>query len=378
MRRSEIIEGVEQVLKAIDESNVSEGIRNVLTNREKSREVINNTAQSIQDYFAKSQNFNSSARQIAEILGLKPLDNPKFWVLLLNPVEITNKISSSIHEVYSSLNFAKENLPRIIHLLDREYSNSAQNNAEPIISNGKEMKLLSVTIFESDNRFSSPQRLVNVIESVDTFYSACAYIHEESPDTLSVVGCDSGSDKSFDFLGVAKVIECVTQLIENLWDRVVFYREKQLEVRLDLINQSLPIYDKLSELETGKKIEPELAERLRRNIFEGVNKFVESGASIPEIDARSTYSSRSLLSPVQKLLVSAPEEIEETESQQTTERQPNVFYDMPNEKLEANNLSSDEQSQLFELLKKMKESPKIENGNDIENKDFEMSEMSEE
>lgn len=363
MRRSEIIEGATQIIEAINESNLIENLSLIFGSREKQSENANLVMQSIKSYFSKAQNFNSSAQQLIEILELNDLENPKFWVAIT-----TASGAGVAHNIYSNIIFATNYLPVIIRLLDREYLNTAANNTEPIISNGKEMKLLSVTVFESNNRFSSPQRLVNVLESVNGFYTACAYINDESPDTLSVVGCDSGSDKSFDFLGVAKVIECVTQLIENLWDRVVFYKEKQFDVRLDLINKTLPIYEKLSELETGKKIEPELAERLRRNIFDGVNKFVESGASIPEIDARSTYNSRSLLTPVQKLLVSAPEE---TETQKTTERQSTVFNNVPSEKLESNNLSADEQSQLMELLKKMKESPKNENGNDAESEIFE-------
>lgn len=370
MRRSEIIEGIQQVINAIDESNILESFQGILASNEKKSDVTRTAMQSIRNYFIKAQNFNSSARHIVSILDLEILENSNFWVLLAGA-----NAAPSAHKIYQTVLFAKEYLPKIIQLLNREYSNTVTGNTEPIISNGKEMKVLSVTIFESNNRFSSPQRLVNVLESVNTFYTVCAYIHEESPDTLSVVGCDSGSDKSFDFLGVAKVIECVTQLIENLWDRVIYYREKQLDVRLDLINKSLPIYEKLSELETGKKIEPELAERLRRNIFDGVNKFVESGASIPEIDARSTYSSRSLLSPVQKLLVSAPKEVEETEIQQNTKTHSTVFNEVPSEKLEANNLSSEEQSQLFELLKKMKESPNDANVDETENESFELNQI---
>jgi hypothetical protein len=354
MRRSEIIEGVRQVVDAINESNILSAFKHILTNQKNTDKNAQFLA-ALRKYAIAAHNFNYAARRVVTIFNLDILEDPTFWAAA---TDTTARISS---RVWERVDFAHKYAPQIIELLNREYSNSAQNNAEPIISNGKEMKLLSVTIFENDKRLSSPQRLINVLESVNTFYTVCAYIHEESPDTLSVVACDSGSDKSFDFLGVAKLIECVTQLIENMWDRVVFFREKQLEVRMDLINKSLPIYEKLDELEKGKKMAPELAEKLRRNISSGVNKFIESGASIPEVDARSTYNSRSLLSPVQKLLVSAPEEMEET-SQQNIETQPTDFEVTTSKDFELSNLSSNEQQQLNELLNKLKGNSVTETG----------------
>lgn len=40
-------------------------------------------------------------------------------------------------------------------------------------------------------------------------------------DDLSVIGCDSGSDKSFDFLGAAEIVNCVKDIILSFWNKVV-------------------------------------------------------------------------------------------------------------------------------------------------------------
>ena len=66
-------------------------------------------------------------------------------------------------------------------------------------------------------------------------YEGCARIHKENENGLSVVAIDSGGDKSFDFLGVAKVMEEIRQIVLDLWDRVVFFRERKFEHRLELI-----------------------------------------------------------------------------------------------------------------------------------------------
>jgi hypothetical protein len=346
MRRLVIVEGVQQVINAIHESNILKTLR-VTLKAPKSAEGLSDVMASLRTYSIAAHSFNSSARKIASILSLSFLESPKFWAALGG--ENSSRFTLS---AYEKLVFATQKLPAIVQLLEREYSNFTEKGSESNVSNGKEMKVLSVTIFESGNRLSSPKRLVNVLESVNCFYTACAYIQEELPDTLGVIGCDSGSDKTFDFLGVAKVIEGVAQIIENLWDGVVFYREKQLNVRLDLIKQTLPIYEKILEREATGKIAGELAERLRNNISEGVNKFVESGASIPEIEARSTYNFRAFLSPMQQLLVSAPEEMVETEAQknQSNDKQSDGFDNRLLEELEINNFSDEQENQLSELV----------------------------
>ena len=59
-----------------------------------------------------------------------------------------------------------------------------------------------------------------------------------------VIACDSGSDKSFDFLGVATVIECVKELILSLWNRVIYFSEYRMSERIKLVAEALPVIEK--------------------------------------------------------------------------------------------------------------------------------------
>jgi hypothetical protein len=117
-----------------------------------------------------------------------------------------------------------------------------------------------------------------------------------------VIACDSGSDKSFDFLGAAKVIAGLKELILTMWDRVVYYREKKLDAKLDLIGKALPIIGKIEELKAAGSLEPEQAELIKQKVLGGVHKLLETGIVIPEISLRATYNPRQLMAPEPKLL----------------------------------------------------------------------------
>ena len=134
-------------------------------------------------------------------------------------------------------------------------------------------------------------------------YQGFAQMFDESPDSLTVLSCDSGSDKSFDFLGVAKVMEQIRELIIALWDRVVFFKEKRLEAQMDVIIKGLPVLAKVTEMQSTGKLGPEQAEIIRRFIEGGTAKFLHAGAIIPEIREHAYHEPRALMAPEKKLLM---------------------------------------------------------------------------
>jgi len=274
------------------------------------------------------------------------LERADYWLFLIQP-------SPPLAESVEVLHFAEHFLPKISQLIEQTTANKVIEAIKEENIRYKNFSVLSVTVFEQSDRFSSPMRLVNVLESVSLFYEACSLMGDDSPDTLSVIACDSGSDKSFDFLGIAKVMECVTKLIESLWDRVVFYREHQFEERLDLITKSLPIIVEINKLEADNLIEPERAEILKRNIFEGARKFIQSGASIPQIESKSHHDARSLMSPMPKLLASSFGETTIGDVNEPSSEKDPVVGNVTNQ-ANIDKLTGEERAQLLELLMKSK------------------------
>jgi hypothetical protein len=345
MRRTEILTATEELTDALRATNLYDVMQEMagMARAKGGIEINPLFLRSLNDYSIRARNFSRATIQLADIFELSELENPELWVMLVRG-------DDSIYVFASRIRFALAYLPKIAKLIEQSTVQTINKAIEQGNSNYKDMTLLSVTIFEQESRFSSPERLVNVLRSVSMFYEACAMLNGASPSTLSVVACDSGSDKSFDFLGLAKVMECVVKLIESLWDRVVFYKEHQFKERLDLIAKSLPIIAQISNLELAGEVPPELAEQLRRNIIEGSNKFVESGATIPQIDDRSHHDPRALMSPVQKLLAASPDgkSDEHSSPSDSSVKEP----DHDSNDLDFNNLSADDQEALRRLLKK--------------------------
>jgi len=184
-------------------------------------------------------------------------------------------------------------------------------------------------------------------------YDSCGTVKKQSSSDLAILACDSGSDKAFDFLGAAKIIEMVKEIILSFWDRVVFFREKKQSERLKLVAESLPIIDEIGSLESQQKLSREQAELLRRNIIKGTNKFISVGAVIPEIEETTVYEPRKLLKPEPKLLIepaktqtAAKPEIE-TKGDKFTDDSDDSFLD------ELNELSDAEKEKFLNIFNKM-------------------------
>jgi hypothetical protein len=299
MRRAEIIAGIKNVLNAIQES----GLRELLATPRDRSGADPNFAMALMKSFKKYSHhavtFGQVEREMVEILRLDVLDEPEVWFqAITDPAE-------TLRELFSRLRFAGPQLEKFLALLETDATKIAEESARATIEHVSSSATISALILEEKNHFSSPERLIKVLRSISLLYEAVAILKNSSPSTLSVVGCDSGSDKSFDFLGLASVIDGVKEILIAAWDRIVFYRERKIEARLELINKSLPIIEQISAMEDQRAIGPEQAEILRRRVTEGVTLFVEAGVVIPEISQRSSYNPRHLLAPEPKLLVAA-------------------------------------------------------------------------
>lgn len=309
MRRTDLINSIQKISKAIKQSNIIEAVMP----SPKSKGDFEGLLTIFQNYSELTKNLNEAERRILKIFNLDTLDNPKLWTKILASTESESR--DSLMKIRSGIRYFNEFLPGIIELLKQdhvEYGASSQNTSSNQL-NSNEKILLTVILPEDDNEISSPERLIKVLESINLLYDTFAIIQNSANNDLSVAAIDSGSDKSFDFLGAAKLMEAVKELIIGLWDRVVFFREKQLSERLDLITKSLPIIEKINQLQENGSISPEQAEILRRNVGTAANNFISAGAIIPELSNFSTFNPRQLMTPEPKLLTNAKEDTQKSQ-----------------------------------------------------------------
>jgi hypothetical protein len=300
MRRADLIDAAEQVAGALAAGGVElplvEVARLGYRREPVPGQLLTRLLTALREYGIRASRFTRPARALAETLGLAPLESADTWSLLIAAEGRAKEAFSYAERV----RFATQYLPRVAGLLAQ--SGIAAVDAARRGEAAPGTALLTVQVIEAPRRFSTPTRLATLLESLDLLYSSCAVLEGAEPNGLSVVACDSGSDKTFELMGAAAVIDAMRALLLTVWDRVVFHREVPVPQRYRLAAESLPVLQRVAEQARDGRISPEQAELLRRRIVEGTGRFLASGALIPELQERAHANPRTLMAPAPRLL----------------------------------------------------------------------------
>ena len=299
-----------------------------------------------QKYSVLTATYGEVERKVADIIGIAPLLTSDFWSELSREQNPEILFSMRRH-----LFFAQNELPKILALLQQDHTTVMKGDDASRPREYREKEMITFVLPEDEKVFSSPARLIAALDSIVSMYSVFAALENHPESDLILLALDSGSDKSFDLLGLAKVMEEVRKLIIAIWDRRVFYRHAQVSQCIALIAESLPVLERIEELKQKKVIGPEQAELLKRKAIHGATQFLESGVVIDAMNAESTQSARLLLRPEQRLLAGPVTSVSAAESPITSvEERLNIGTDS------LTSLSSDEIAQLQRLLQKAQDS----------------------
>jgi hypothetical protein len=282
MRRVEIVQATQNVAEALLSSHVMGALARMDTT-----ELVCAHA----DWVARRQSFGPPEERVIAALGLSQLDDPQFWAKTLSDgANEDPQLLGPISEMHRHARFAQDELPKLIgSLLVRE--SEAAGSGE-----------LTVLVVE-DEVASTPARLALVLNAINTLYCACAQAHSKPDSEVSVVACDSGGDKSFDFVGDAEVMGTVKDILRDFWDRVVFFREDKTDGRLTRIAESLPILDDVVRWKESGAMNATTADAVKAEIVESVTMFGQAGATVPEIQDLAAYDPREILRPKAGMLV---------------------------------------------------------------------------
>lgn len=314
MRREDLIAAVERISTDLRETGLA-----ALTNgrsREGGRSDQGGFLQTLYLWSAASSTYGEIEKKILGIFSLQILLEPDSWPQIQEAYT-----EGHLDEFVARIRNASEFGRQIVKLLTPDYQEAVNSESENLPSELRGKSILKALVVEDDGRFSNPDRIVFAIRSISDLYVVHAALDFQEPDDLVLLSCDSGSDKSFDFAGAGKTIAAVKDTIIGLWDRVVFHRHAQAGATVELIAQTLPVLERISELEKSNKLPPELAEQLRRKTLGACAKFVEAGVIIPEMDREASHSPRSLMSPSTKLLAS-PTHAQEIEAEPSSTKTP--------------------------------------------------------
>jgi hypothetical protein len=311
MRRMEIVEAGKKVLNAIHESLIYEAFEKTLREGPPEGEVFNAYLMSrLHEYSLLAKDYGPIEKKIADILHLSSITNAEKWPEVVYTREGR---PGTIYVWNRYLYFAVNYLPLFLELMKPDYLAVTQKGAEELSDEYKGKALLTTILIEDSKHPPTTDRIVDLLASVSSLYDTSSMLLKHPTVHLTMVGCDAGSEKVFEFLGAAKVMEMVKGILLSLWDRIMFFRERQIAQRVELVAKSLPAINEIWAMENENKIGHEEAELLRIKLVDSVQKFITCGAVIPEMLERSTFDPRELMRPEPKLLEEGRTENNETQ-----------------------------------------------------------------
>ena len=276
MTRAQIIASAEQITTAIESAGISE-----IANGTKERMTLQDYLLAFKEYNILAEQFSEGALFLEKELGFSQLRDPDPWITMSKQGDLEddhplNNLKGVVGTIDSIINLLK---------FQKEVTQPAANK-----------EILTLVVLEPENHdFSSPKRISDSIDSITLLYEACARLQNQPFDDLEVISCDSGKDKLFDFRGNVQLIGAVKELVLSIWERVIFYRNRNLQERISLLTHSLPALDIITEYEMSGQFSTNEGELTRNSLIDGVKKFLSSGAVIQEIRERIPFDERSLM-----------------------------------------------------------------------------------
>lgn len=297
MRREVLIKAITSIRQDLISSGITSMLDMAINFEGKSLDSSWFSLEAFKNYSILIDKYGKAENEIADILGISPLFKSAYWEQAMSFPDGEN-----LYNLHARLAILINELPIIALLFQQDGAESLIK--DPSISHYEIGNKEAITFIlpEDELTHSSPARLIAALQATSSLYQVLAELENLSSNDLILLSLDSGSDKSFDLLGAAKVMEQLRLLILDIWDRRVFHRQKSISQSLDLIANSLPILEKIDALKKSQAIGPEEAELMKRKTLASVTQFLESGVIISEIDAESAHSPRLLMQPEVKLL----------------------------------------------------------------------------
>lgn len=178
---------------------------------------------------------------------------------------------------------------------------------QPEVTEDHRMEVFRIT-FSSDPKGTQVDRLASMLTVTRDLYEVAREIlaaegdeDARQPHELRVVGIDSGSNFSFDALGLAKVAEVVKDFIFGIWDRIRTAKKERHQLQNDKILSNLALIARLDEDVAKGILSQEDAGRLKAKLMKQADSFITGGFHVDD-DADDVLTIRQIASGQQRLL----------------------------------------------------------------------------
>jgi hypothetical protein len=292
MQRTSIMTGAKEIQAAIESSQIYKHISPAPSERAKANFAA--TLSALNSYSLAASKYSNAAKGIANIFGIDALENTNIWEHILAG---ENSIRSKITRSLSTISIE---LPKVLELIQQHSVVEVEEIDE--IDSSDEVSAMNLSFIEEDGQFSTVQRIIQGLSACEELYRAIQTIYSNSTTPLAIGAIDSGSDKSFTLFGSAEAIKELRLLIVDIWDRVVFHKENKMGRKLELIEKSLPIIEKIKAMEQEGKLAKEESRIAINQITDGTKMFIAAGVMTNDIVKTQKIEPRLLLAPEPRLL----------------------------------------------------------------------------
>lgn len=296
MRRTDLIDGIEEVRTALEASDLAPRLTTLFMQEERASEDAfqEQLLDALKSYAVATDSFSPAAQQIARALKLHVLAESATWIRLLAATD--RRLIRLLHE---RILVATKHLPGLTALLA----------PAPLPSDGAfpadDGHRLTLLVAAEEERPVPPRRLAIVMESLQKLYEITGHLYGDAPGPLQITGCDTGSDLTFDFAGDEELIGKIKTLFTEVGDRLVFFRSLDVAERIEQATARLSMLDEIAAQRERDRLSPEQAELLRRRLRDHVAALLQASAFIPEMEAHTRFDPRELIGPAPRLLTDA-------------------------------------------------------------------------
>lgn len=341
MRRKQLIDTTYKIQQAISESELLERLHiRILALSKQGKKVPNvgDLLAALNKFSIATSRLSDAEKEVLKQLDLHYLNDPKNWPKLISTdqPDLLKSIFSNLRRLRSSLGYFQ----KVISIGHDELRNKSEED-----------ETISILLLPDENTKDTPKKIASTLESVQQLYNCFITLeHIENPAELTIIGMDSGNEKSIELTGETVALEKMKELLYGVWMQVLPSHNQYLSEQLKLILKSLPILERVEELSTLGRLEKEKAALVKRQLTTSLEDLIRSNTIVEEMYDHWEKDPRVAMQLTPRLTTQNVEaSAEKQEPEFATEQQNSPFSKNQEDELIASTASKPSQNKVTNL-----------------------------
>ncbi len=141
--------------------------------------------------------------------------------------------------------------------------------------------ILELQLIDYEGTGIFPNRITLLVSAVVKLYTDLARIHDISGDRLKFAYFDSGSDLVVGVQCAKVIVETMTTLLAEWWDKIKFRNYEDFDKKMEVMSKSLSVMETVQGAVDKKVIDEETANLLKARVLKEVDHLIGIGATLP-------------------------------------------------------------------------------------------------